>query len=202
MKRTSRKRWPYAVLLAFAASMLCVIAYIRSNPLVFNESSFQHAHCISQARQVLSMYAETHNGRFPTHPEGYANALLLMPEDMPWYALTGPGYDPKVLADAKARGTKLSEEECGRVYVQGLTVRSNPKLVLLFDKLPSPGGDHCHLPARIWAPLAREVLFVSGEDTVIRESDWPDFARQQVELLVQEGWPRQEAERLYAQKAR
>jgi hypothetical protein len=94
-------------------------------------------------------------------------------------------------------GAELSEEDCGRVYVQGLTRKSNPEIALLFDKLPTPGGDHCHFPMRLWAPLGREVWLVGTAMHFIREQDWPDFARAQVELLVADGFDRREAERLY-----
>jgi hypothetical protein len=34
----------------------------------------------------------------------------------------------------------------------------------------------------------------------VRESEWPEFANKQVGLLVEEGFERQEAERLFASK--
>jgi hypothetical protein len=76
--------------------------------------------------------------------------------------------------------------------VQGLAFKTNPEFVLLFDLVPAPAGAHCHFPA-----ILRDVLFVDGKHTLIAKSDWPEFARQQVELLVNEGLPRAEAERLY-----
>src|SRR5262249_7244093 len=140
---------------------------------------------------------DAHQGRFPFHPDGYGNALLLLDEDC-YNCLTGPGYDPAAFREAKRSGNDLPEEKCGRVYVQGLTTKANSEIALLFDKLPTPGGDHCHLPARLWAPLTREVWTIGASHMVIRESEWPAFAAKQVELLVKEGIPRKEAERLYA----
>ena len=127
--------------------------------------------------------------------------MLLLSDDS-LHTFTGPGYDPAPLREAKRTGRDLPEDECGRVYIQGLTRKSNPELALLFDKLPTPGGDHCHLPVRLWAPLGREVLLVGLGHTFVRENDWPEFASKQVELLVQEGYDRQEAEWLYASKPR
>jgi hypothetical protein len=164
---------------------------------MFNEAFSQHAHCMPQANGVLRAYAEENGGRYPFHPGGYPQALLLLPEDSPWYALTGPGYEGDVLANAKRNGEVLQEDHCGRVYVQGLTLKSNPEVVLLFDKIPTPGGDHCHFFSRLWAPYVRDVLFVDGRHSLIREENWPEFARKQVTLLVQEGIPLAEAERLY-----
>ena len=81
-------------------------------------------------------------------------------------------------------------------------MKSNPELALLFDKLPTPGGDHCHLPVRLWTSLGREVWLVGMGHIFVRESEWPDFARKHVNLLVQEGFEPQEAERLLASEPR
>jgi hypothetical protein len=146
----------------------------------------------------LRSYAEAHGGRYPADPDGYPQALLLLPEDTPWYALTGPGYEGEVLARAKRQGQRLSEDQCGRVYVRGLTLQSNPELVLLFDKIATPGGDHCPHVFRLWASDVRDVLYVDGRHDLVKEAVWPEFARRQIELLVQAGIARAEAERLYA----
>jgi hypothetical protein len=146
---------------------------------------------------ALSQYATEHEGRFPFHPNGYGNALLLLNED-DFDALTGPGYDATPFRRARANGNVLSEEECGRVYIQGLTTKNNREVALLFDKLPTPGGDHCYLPFRMWASLGREVWLVGSEHIFVAEREWPEFTRTQVDLLVREGFERQEAERLFA----
>ena len=190
-----RLRW-ILLLLGLVAAPLYVYVYVRSHPLVFMKA---HAHCIKWAGLELLNYAEAHEGRFPYHPKGYGNALLLMDEDC-YQALTGPGYDAAPFWEAKRTGKELSEEDCGRVYIQGLTLKSNHEIAFLFDKLSTPGGDHRHLPARVWAPLTREVLLVGGIHINVRESEWPEFTEKQIELLVQEGFPREEAERLFASK--
>jgi hypothetical protein len=156
-----------------------------------------HRHCIVCAGLALQEYAGAHQGRFPFDPKGYGNALLLLDEAC-FHNVTGPGYDPEPFSEAKNSGQELAEEKCGRVYVQGLTTKSNRKIALLFDKLPTPGGDHCHLPMRLWAPLGREVYLVGSEHLFVEESEWPEFASNQVELLVKEGFERKEAERLFA----
>jgi hypothetical protein len=192
-----RRRWRW-LLLALALLACGVTVYVRTHPLVFVET---HAHCIKFAGLELERYASEHQGRFPFHRNGYGNALLLMDDDC-FHALTGPGYNATPLREAKRTGRDLPESECGRVYIQGLTKKSNPEIALLFDKLPTPGGDHCHLPARLWAPLGREVWLAGMGHEFVRERDWPAFARKQVELLVQEGFERREAERLFASQAK
>jgi len=189
-----KRKWRW-LLLSFAVFVALVCVYVRTHPLVFMNT---HAHCIKFAYQEMTRFAGEHEGRFPSHPKGYPNALLLLDEES-FHTLTGPGYDAAPLREAKRTGRALSEEECGRVYIQGLTTKSNWELALLFDKLPTPGGDHCPFPIRIWAPLGREVLLMSGR-RFVPETEWPEFAKKQVDLLVQEGFDRQEAERLFASK--
>jgi hypothetical protein len=190
-----RPRWRW-LLLTLALLVVLGYIYVRTHPLVFIDT---HRHCIKAAGLELENYAREQDGRYPFHPRGYGNALLLMSEDS-LHTFTGPGYDPAPLREAKRTGKDLPEEECRRVYIQGLTKKSNPDLAVLFDKLPTPGGDHCTLPFRMWASLGREVWLIGMGHSFVQERDWPEFTRKQVELLVQEGLDREEAERLYASK--
>lgn len=187
------------LLLLAAVALILTAVYVHTHPLVFNESFWGHAHCIKIAGLTMHAYAGQHGGRFPYDPNGYGNALLLLDEDI-YFTLTGPGYDAAPFHEAKRSGTDLSEDDCGRVYVQGLTLNSNRGIALLFDKLPTPGGDHCGSIYRLTAPLGREVWFAGAHSTFVQESQWPEFAKEQIELLVNEGISRQEAERLYASK--
>jgi hypothetical protein len=177
------------------------VAYVQTHPLVFNESLWSHAHCIKAAGLTLDGYAQDHGGKFPYDVKGYGNALLILPEEC-YHTLTGPGYDTDAFHEAKRTGGVLHEDDCGRVYIQGLTTKSNHQIALLFDKVPTPGGDHCHFPTRLWAPLGREVWLVGCHQEFVPESAWPDFASKQVELLVKEGFDRQVAVRLFTPQPR
>jgi len=201
-KKHRRRGWALGCAAWFAVLVVGGWIYVRTHPLVFNESLFSHAHCIGQAAMPLLGYASDHDGRFPTSTDGYGDALVLLLEDYgaPPYALTGPGYDSTVFARALTNRSSVPESECGRVYVQGLTTNADPDIAILFDKLPTPGGDHCHSLSRITASLCRDVLRVNGSTDVIREQQWPEFSRKQIELLVNEGVPRERAEALYAEK--
>jgi len=201
-KRTALKwfkRTMIVVIVVVISFGFYVRSYIRTHPLVFNESFFSHAHCIPQAGLALRQYASDHDGQLPTHPNGYGDALLLLlAEDyVPSYALTGPGYDRFVFDRALTNNADVAESECGRVYVQGLTETNNLEIVVLFDKTPAPGGDHCHFLRRLTAPLSRDVLFLDGSHRTIRESNWPEFSKNQVELLVNDGFDRATAEAIY-----
>jgi hypothetical protein len=191
-------------LLKFSAAIVSVAvlggyAYVKAHPLIFNESFFSHAHCIVIADTIVHGYAEEHGGRFPSSTNGYGDALLLIVAEDPGSAifLTGPCYNEKSFLNAIKSGGHLAESDCGRVYVQGLTVSNNPDIVILFDKIPTPGGDHCHGVDRFKMPLAREVLLIGGHDYV-EEANWPQYSSNQVELLVQAGIPRKKAEELYS----
>jgi hypothetical protein len=174
--------------------------YVHSHPLIFNESFWGHAHCIKGGGLALETYARDHHGRFAYHTNGYGDALLLMTNEVGnwWASVTGPGYSEEPFLQALRTGSHLSEQACGRVYVQGLSESDNPDIVLLFDKVPTPGGDHCHFLRRLSAPLVREVWTLGGSPSTIPETRWPAFARKQVELLIAAGIPRKDAEKLYA----
>src|SRR5438093_6417202 len=162
------KRFIVAASIIAGLTLLCWI-YVRTHPLVFNESFWQHAHCAKQVGMALRMYAQDHNGAYPAHTNGYGDALLLLWDDAGSpNLLTGPGYSDKVLAEAYTNKTDVPESQCGRVYIQGLREDSDPDIAVLFDKLPNP-GDHCNGPRRIWAPLRREVVLVDGSMRAILE---------------------------------
>lgn len=189
--------------IAFAIAVvvgICVY-YVRTHPLVFNESFWGHAHCIKGGGMHLKVYAHDHDGRYPFHTNGYGDALILV--NGGWdAALTGPGYDAMVFDRARKSGEDAPEFEFGRVYVQGLSETNDSKIAILFDKLPTPGGDHCHLFRRMFAPLGREVWTIGGDMNFIPESRWPTFAKEQVELLVAAGIARKQAETYYFESSK
>ncbi len=197
MKR--RRFWIPAGLALMTVATVLGAYYVKSHPLVFNESLWSHAHCMAQAAGALETYARTHEGRFPYSSNGYGNALLLLkPELSGFYLLTGPGYDTSPFEEADAAGGRVDEARCGRVYVQGLSVSNNPGIAILFDKVAAP-ADHCNFPRRLWARFTRDVCFVDGHWETISAEKWPAFARQQVDLLVAAGLSRAQAQQLYDQ---
>jgi hypothetical protein len=196
---TPRRTWFASVLGAAAVSVALGFWYVKSHPMVFNESLWGHAHCMPQASGALLTYAEDHGGQFPYSTNGYGNALLLLTPERSWfYFINGPGYDNSPFEEAFDTGGRVDERRCGRVYVQGLSKTNDPKIAVLFDKVAAP-PDHCHFPRRLWAGFVREVCFVDGDWRAIPVGRWPEFARQQIELLIAAGFSMSEAERLYQQ---
>lgn len=197
--RLKLKKTVLVLLVGFFGLLILGVIYVKTHPLVFNESFFDHAHCIAQAGSLLRIYAGDHYGQYPVSSNGYGEALLMLYDfdESSGPILAGPGCDSSVFKKARSSKTRVSEKDCGRVYIQGLGETSNPEIVVLYDKLPTPGGDHCHFLNRIFAPLGREVSFVDGDHRFIRESEWPLIATKQIDLLVKEGFTTEQAKKLY-----
>jgi len=195
------KRIRIAALCCLAAAIVFCVVYVRTHPLVFNESLFMHAHCIVIMGLSLDSYAAEHDGHYPADTNGYGNALLQLTNYTAdfWAGMTGPGYDSKVFEEAARTGQHIPESECGRIYVQGLSRTNDPDIALFFDKIPSPGGDHCHFPWRLYAPMAREVWTIGSGRRVIRDTDWAAYCKTQIDLLIEAGIPKERAEEYYAE---
>src|SRR5579864_4778568 len=119
------RRLRRACLWFFAVVVVLVVVFLATHPEALSGVYWEHhKHCIKFSGMALRQYADDHGGRFPYDSLGYPQALLLLDEEC-YHALTGPGYDATPLRRAKQEGTDLAEEECGRVYVQGLTIDSN-----------------------------------------------------------------------------
>ena len=195
-----RRSWLWKLAGIAVAAAVFAVWYVHLHPLVFNESFWEHAHCMPQAGLAFRTYALDHDGQFPYNTNGYGDALLLMTNEMGgfWGGLTGPGYDSGVFAEAARTGRHIPEQACGRVYVQGLRDTSNPEIALFFDKVAAP-PDHCNFPRRLWARFARDVSFVDGHWETIPVERWPAFVQRQVDLLVAAGFSRAQAQQLYGQ---
>jgi hypothetical protein len=197
MKR--RRLWIKTVAIGGAAAIAFGVYFAKSHPLVFNESLWQHAHCMPQAGSAFRLYAGDHGGAFPVHTNGYGDALLLMTPERAWfYYLTGPGYDTSAFTEALDSGGDVDEQRCGRVYVQGLSETNDAQIAILFDKIAAP-PDHCHFPGRLWRAYVREVCFVDGDWRGVPVECWSAFAQEQVALLVQAGFAKEQAQELYNQ---
>jgi hypothetical protein len=198
--RSSWKRWLRPLLAATfligAIGLVVLFQYHQKHPLVFGESFLSHEHCITQASMSLQTHASDHGGRFPFHTNGFGDALLLV-QDAWLPAFSGPGHSTATFENARANGTDVSEAACGRIYVQGLSKSDSPEIAILFDRTPSP-GDHLHGFARMTAPPVREVAFIGGSHTIIPASEWAEFAKTQIELLVAAGIPRTLATSYYS----
>ena len=173
-------RWPKALLGAGTVLGLLLAAYL------WFEAGFMHQHCILAPFMALQDYADKHGGRFPENPKGFGDALLdLVKEDyVAAMQLVAPGDDGHVFSEALAAGGHVNDNLCTRVYVMGLTNKCDGGTALLFDRWGCPGGDHFRKHS---GPKLREVVLAGNGMVTVPDSQWPDFARRQVKLLVKAG---------------
>ena len=186
-----------AILIPLCLFFACVVSGF------WYSCNYAHQHCIVQTGLAFRVYADDHNGQLPYSTNGFGNALLLLAgaeNSNDDYVggfigcLCGPDDDGHVLKDALKNHTIVPEDQCSRVYIQGLSETNDPTLCILFDRNSCKGGDHGRSP---WGHLVREVCMLDGTMQVIRDEDWPEFSRQQVDLLVAAGFSRTNALRFY-----
>jgi len=191
MKEWSRKkRWLIGLACLFGLPLIGMVL------IGFLDPFGRHQHCMKQTGLTLVQYALEHQGEFPYHTNGFGDALVLALKEtgVPHKLVTAPGDDGTWLLEFIQSGADVPEERCTRAYVQGLSRDSNPEIALIFDRYPTRGGDHSRSP---WGPKLRDVSMVAGDHGIIKEHDWPEFARNQIDLLVAEGITRNEAEKYY-----
>jgi hypothetical protein len=187
-----KKLKPWQSVLAGLVFMAC--AYVGF--LMFIWKYFPgHQHCIKGSGLVLQIYATDHDGKYPTHTNGFGDALALIVAEDPTSVrlFVGVDDDGEWLRNAATNHTDVPEDRCTRIYVQGLD-DSKFELAVLFDRYAARGGDHGRSP---WGEYLREVLMADGSMRTIAVDRWPAFASNQVELLVKEGIPRATAEAYY-----
>ena len=143
------------------------------------------------------MYAGEHYGQLPFSTNGFGNALLEL-VDTNYLAeiklICGPGDDGHIFLEALKNNSIVPEEKCSRVYIQGLSDANDPQICILFDRNSCPGGDHFRSP---WGHRVREACLLDGSMQIIRDEDWPEFSKKQVELLVAAGFIKTNALHFY-----
>lgn len=189
------RRWFRIVGATCVVVFVAFYSYHRSHPLVFGEAFFFHERCINQATSSLNIHATENRGIFPYHTNGFGDAILLV--EHAWLpSFTGPGYSVEVFEQARNTSANVPEDECGRIYVQGLSKTNGARIAIIFDRHPSP-GDHTHGFARFCAQPVREVGFIDGSMRVIPAGEWSAFVAEQVELLVSVGFSGELAQSYY-----
>jgi hypothetical protein len=131
--------------------------------------------CLSSA---IYGYAERNGGKYPTGgatPEGSLG--LLYPDDISAEILRGKTVPVEVVETALSRGEQLGPTTCGWDYVEGLTIRDNPRLALFWDKA---GLGH---NGRRLTDGGHEVFFVGLMNREYIPGDkWPAFLEEQARL--------------------
>ena len=159
----------------------------------------RHQHCIKSAIFILFGYANEHGGTYPKSDRGWGDAMLSFasgPDDTNWVRFfVGVDDDGAHLIRALKTGEDVIEEQCTRIYVQGLTEKSDSGIAILFDRESVKGGDHFRgLPGQ---QRLREVITVGGTHQMIKDPEWPSFVARQRKLLRNEGFADSEISRYY-----
>lgn len=157
---------------------------------------YVHQHCIKQAGFTFRIYSSDHQGRLPFSTNGFGDALLILVRADPpsMHSLCGPGDDGRLFNEALQNNSVVPEDQCSRVYIQGLSETNDPQLCILFDRNSCRGGDHFRSP---WGHRVRELCLLDGSMQVIADEHWPEFSETQVELLVAAGFARTNALHFY-----
>jgi hypothetical protein len=157
---------------------------------------YVHQHCIKVAGMAFEIYSSEHQGQLPFSTNGFGDALLILAKSDPSVinTLCGPDDDGHVFREALTNNLVVSEAQCSRVYIQGLSESNNPDICILFDRNSCKGGDHFRSP---WGHPLREACLLDGSMVIIRDKDWPEFSRKQVALLIAAGFAQTNALRLY-----
>lgn len=169
-----------------------VVAVVLFGTVMVWTFTMVHRHCIKTCGMALRTYAGDHEGIFPSHPRGFGDAMLLLVREgylESVAVLCAPGDDGSLLKRAIAENVDVAEEQCSRVYVQGLRASGFGGLCVIFDRHPTLGGDHRYG----MGPSLREVCLLDCSMRTVPDDEWPAFCAQQVEWLVQAGFTRQAA---------
>ena len=145
---------------------------------------------------VFRLYEGDHNGQLPFSTNGFGNALLILAKEYPPYIhnICGPDDDGHIFREALQNNAIVPEDQCSRVYIQGLSETNDPSICILFDRNSCKGGDHFRSP---WGHPLREACLLDGSMVVIPDEKWPEFSRKQAELLVVAGFSRTNALHFY-----
>lgn len=141
---------------------------------------FGMSHCCSKCLYIsLLEYAQDHGGKYPSGeatPE--ASLSLLYPKYADANSLRGKTVPLEVVENLLKQGKRLTPETCGWHYVQGLDLKDNYNLAILWDKV---GLDHNGGRLKNGG---HEVLFLHGACQYIPASEWEDFLKQQKDFLA------------------
>jgi len=131
---------------------------------------------------ALHRYAEEHGGAYPAGeatPE--ASLSLLYPEYADAEILRGKTVPRTVVQERLERGERLTPETCGWHYVEGLTLKDDRQLAVLWDKV-GLGHNGERTPDG-----GRTVLLVNLGYEYIPGPEWEKFVDEQQWLIAERG---------------
>ena len=137
--------------------------------------------CLKILGMSLISYAEAHGGRFPSGagcPEASLGLLNRWDAHIGAETLCGKTVPEETTKQVLDRGELLGPESCDWHYVEGLTLADDPRIALVWDKV-GLGHDGQRLEYG-----GHSVFRLGCHEEVVSESEWPDFLKEQQQLLA------------------
>jgi hypothetical protein len=137
--------------------------------------------CLKGLGMALRIYAERHNGQYPTGggcPEASLSLLYRDDHEIDGYLLCGKTKSAEAAQAILERGELLGPDTCDWHYVEGLTLNDDYQIAIVWDKI---GLDH---NGRRLPSGGHSVLRLSGIEEVIPASEWQQFLEEQKQLLA------------------
>lgn len=127
---------------------------------------------------ALNYYAQIHDGHYPTGGGGPEASLHLLYRDgLADPEMLASGIDPKLVREHLENGLVLDSKTCGWHYVEGLTLRDDERIAILWDNDSNDRsvGDtrDAHLVVYLQDPSVQ----------VVAARDWQRFLEEQQALL-------------------
>jgi len=138
-------------ILAIVLIPLCVVFGLGAFRIWYG-LTYSHRHCILATGLAFRTYAGDHDGQLPFSTNGFGNALLLLVKgDFPGGTngvafICGPDDDGHIFKEALKSNSVVPEDQCSRVYIQGLSESNDNRICILFDRNSCRGGDHFRSP--------------------------------------------------------
>lgn len=161
---------------------LTVVAALAAAGAVYYRATFPYGRshcCIDLMSFALEEFAREHDGKYPAgevSPEA-SLSLLCKSNQVGPHIMRGMTVSESAVRRVLESGQLPGPDTCGWHYVPGLTQADDPSLALLWCKAAlghngqrTRGG-------------GRQVVFVGGATRWVSGNEWPEFLRQQDELL-------------------
>jgi hypothetical protein len=137
--------------------------------------------CLTGLGLELENYASEHDGHFPAGEACPEASLSLLDQGHNGdYAemLCGKTKSPKVAKAILQRGELLGPDTCDWHYVEGLTLADDPRIAIVWDKIGlGHNGERLSNGGHF-------VWFLELGQKVVSESEWPQFLKDQEQLLA------------------
>lgn len=178
---SQRRPWQFSLRALFGFTLAVALLLATCRTYMRWKYPYGQSHCCDkQLMGVLENYARDHGGRYPSGektPE--ASLSLLYPKYAPAYLLTGKTVPENVVRRILEQGQRLGPETCGWHYVEGLTVKDDPRLAIFWDKAGlGHDGERLSTPGH-W------VQFIGWGSEFIPETEWAGFLEEQQKLLAE-----------------